>query len=165
MKNNDIVEGKFFRDMTQISQMLAFWRFKNRKIVFTNGCFDIVHYGHIDYLAKSADQGDILIVGLNTDNSVKKIKGEHRPVIDQKSRGMLLASLMFVNAVVLFDDETPIHLINFIKPDTLIKGSDYNAKDIVGYETVTNLGGKVITIDLIEGYSTSNIINKIATMR
>ena len=161
MKINELISGKFYHNVTEISQKLAFWRFKNKKIVFTNGCFDIVHKGHIDYLARSADQGDILIIGLNTDASVKTLKGENRPIIDQNSRGMLLASLFFIDAVVLFQEKTPEKIIEYIIPDILIKGSDYNPEDIVGYEFVKKNGGNILTIDLLEGYSTSNIIQKI----
>ncbi len=156
-----MISEKFFHDMSEISQKLAYWHFKNKKIVFTNGCFDIVHKGHIDYLAKSADQGDILIIGLNTDASVKVLKGENRPIIDQNSRGLLLASLLFVDAVVLFKEQTPEKIIEFIKPDILIKGSDYHPEDIVGYEFVKKNNGNVVTIDFLEGYSTSKIIQKI----
>lgn len=156
-----MIGEKFFHDMSEISQKLAYWHFKNKKIVFTNGCFDIVHKGHIDYLAKSADQGDILIIGLNTDASVKVLKGENRPIIDQNSRGLLLASLLFVDAVVLFKEQTPEKIIEFIKPDILIKGSDYHPEDIVGYEFVKKNNGNVVTIDFLEGYSTSKIIQKI----
>ncbi len=156
-----MISEKFFHDMSEISQKLAYWHFKNKKIVFTNGCFDIVHKGHIDYLAKSADQGDILIIGLNTDASVKVLKGENRPIIDQDSRGLLLASLLFVDAVVLFKEQTPEKIIEFIKPDILIKGSDYHPEDIVGYEFVKKNNGNVVTIDFLEGYSTSKIIQKI----
>lgn len=161
MKLNDIVSGKFYSDVSQLSQNLACWRFKNKKIVFTNGCFDILHRGHIDYLAKSADKGDVLVIGINSDTSVKKLKGTNRPIIDENSRGLLLASLLFVDAVVLFNEQTPKNIIEFIKPDVLIKGGDYKAEEIVGYDTVKNKGGKVITIDLLEGYSTSSIIQKI----
>jgi D-glycero-beta-D-manno-heptose 1-phosphate adenylyltransferase len=161
MKINEMISEKFFHDMSEISQKLAYWHFKNKKIVFTNGCFDIVHKGHIDYLAKSADQGDILIIGLNTDASVKVLKGENRPIIDQNSRGLLLASLLFVDAVVLFKEQTPEKIIEFIKPDILIKGSDYHPEDIVGYEFVKKNNGNVVTIDFLEGYSTSKIIQKI----
>ncbi len=161
MKINELISGKFFHDMSEISQKLAYWHFKNKKIVFTNGCFDIVHKGHIDYLAKSADQGDILIIGLNTDASVKVLKGDNRPVIDQNSRGLLLASLLFVDAVVLFQEQTPEKIIEFINPDILIKGNDYQPEDIVGYEFVKKNGGNVVTIDFLEGYSTSKIIQKI----
>lgn len=161
MKTKDMVSKKYYSDVSQLLQKLACWRFKNKKIVFTNGCFDIVHMGHIDYLAKSADKGDVLIIGLNSDASVNELKGANRPIIDENSRGLLLSSLWFVDAVVLFSEQTPKKIIEAIQPDVLIKGSDYKAEDIVGYDTVKNKGGKVITIDLIEGYSTSSIIQKI----
>ncbi len=141
---------------------LARMRFRKQKIVFTNGCFDILHQGHIVYLSKSADAGDALIIGLNSDASVRKLKGIGRPVIDQYSRALLLASLSFVAAVVLFDEETPYELIRKIQPDVLIKGSDYRPEEIVGYDIVKAKGGEVLTIDFVEGYSTSSIIGKIA---
>jgi D-glycero-beta-D-manno-heptose 1-phosphate adenylyltransferase len=140
---------------------LAYWNFHSKKIVFTNGCFDILHQGHIDYLSKAADQGDVLIVGLNTDNSVAQLKGKGRPVQDENSRAMLLAALRFVDAVVLFDQDTPLELISLVQPDVLVKGSDYKAEDIVGHDVVKNNGGEIITIDFLDGYSTSALIEKI----
>ena len=137
------------------------WRFFNKKIVWTNGCFDILHLGHIDYLSKAKDQGDILIVGVNTDESVRKIKKAGRPITDEKSRATIIAALHFVDAVVLFDEETPFEQIKFIQPDVLVKGSDYKAEDIVGYDIVISKGGKVITLDFLKGYSTSAIEEKI----
>ncbi len=145
-----------------IKSWLAFWRFKKKIIVFTNGCFDILHRGHIEYLSKAANNGNIMIVGLNTDKSVKKIKGTGRPYQDEKSRAMLLASLHFVNAVILFNEETPYELIKLIQPDVLVKGGDYKPEEIVGYDIVKAKGGKVITIDYIGGYSSSDIIEKIS---
>ena len=137
---------------------------KGEKVVFTNGCFDIVHLGHIDYLEKAKSKGDILIVGLNSDASVKNIKGEDRPIIDQQSRGRLIAALSFVNYVVYFDEETPYELIKAIKPNVLIKGDDYNISNIVGSDIVMSNGGKVETVTLVKGYSTSNIIDKIKAL-
>ena len=137
------------------------WKQDNNKIVFTNGCFDIVHRGHIDVLSKIADLGDKLIIGLNSDSSIKKIKGSNRPIIDQFSRSLLLASIEFVDAVVIFDSETPLELIDSIKPDILAKGGDYAIEKIVGYKSVINNGGKVITVPLVKGFSTTNIINHI----
>jgi rfaE bifunctional protein nucleotidyltransferase chain/domain len=148
-------------DVNNLDAQLAFWRFKNYKIVFTNGCFDIIHRGHIEYLAQAASYGDILILGLNTDNSVRRIKGETRPVQDEYARAITLAALQFVNAVVLFDDETPHNLINKVQPDILIKGSDYKPESIVGYDIVKAKGGEVVTIDFIDGYSTTRIIEKL----
>ena len=121
-----------------------------------------MHYGHVNYLAKAADKGDILIIGLNSDTSVKALKGDNRPVIDEKSRGILLASLRFVDAVVLFDEETPKNIIEYIKPQVLIKGGDYHPEEIVGYDFVSNTGGTVTTIELAQGFSTSAIIEKIS---
>lgn len=145
----------------QLQPMLELWRFFGKKVVFTNGCFDLLHLGHLDYLSKAADLGDIFIIGVNTDASVSRIKGPMRPVNDQQSRAMLLAAFGFVDAVVLFDEPTPKALIDFIQPDVLVKGDDYKAEDIVGYDTVMAKGGKVATIPLVEGYSTTAIINRI----
>ncbi len=149
------------RSGADFERWLAFCRFKSKKIVFTNGCFDILHLGHVDYLRKARDLGDVLIVGLNTDASVSRIKGPLRPVQDEKSRAELMASLAFVDAVVLFDEPTPYHLIKQVQPDILVKGKDYKAEDVVGYDVVTVKGGEVVTIDLVEGYSTSNVIERI----
>jgi rfaE bifunctional protein nucleotidyltransferase chain/domain len=141
-------------------QNLARWRFLNKQIVFTNGCFDILHKGHIDYLSAAAETGDVLVVGLNTDQSVRRLKGESRPVQDEIARARILASLFFVDAVMLFDEDTPYELIKKVQPDVLVKGADYKPEDIVGYDVVKNKGGDVITIDLTEGYSTTSIIEK-----
>jgi len=131
------------------------------KVVFTNGCFDIVHRGHVEYLSRAADFGDCLVIGLNTDASVSRLKGENRPIVDEESRAILLAALQFVDAVVYFDEDTPYELIKEIQPDILVKGSDYKVEDIVGYDIVTGRGGTVETIDFVEGFSTSDIIEKI----
>lgn len=133
---------------------------KGQKIVFTNGCFDILHHGHVEYLSKAADLGDVLLIGLNTDNSVRRLKGPARPVNDEQSRALLLSALQFVDAVVLFDEDTPYELIKKVQPDVLVKGSDYKVEDIVGYDVVTAKGGKVVTVNLVEGFSTTAIINK-----
>ena len=161
MKKLEQIESKIFTDNTKLQRTLALWRFKSYKIVFTNGCFDLLHLGHVDYLAKAAAKGDRLIVGLNTDSSVTRLKGPHRPITDQHSRAMLLASLSFVSLVVLFDEETPFKLISKIQPDILVKGADYNPIDIVGYNVVMAKGGKVETIEYLPGYSTSAIEAKI----
>jgi len=145
-------------DQAILSNRLAMWRFQMRKIVFTNGCFDVLHRGHIEYLSKARDLGDMLIIGLNTDDSVKRIKGEGRPVQDQASRALILASLRFVEAVILFDEDTPYDLISMIKPDVLVKGGDYSEETIVGADIVKENGGEVVTIPLVEGYSTSGLI-------
>ena len=140
---------------------LAEWRSAGKTIVFTNGCFDILHRGHVEYLAQAADLGDKLIVGLNTDASVKRLKGESRPVNDEKSRALLLSALQFVDVVVFFDEDTPYELIKQLQPDILVKGNDYKPEEIVGYDIVTAKGGKVLTIDLVEGFSTTNIISRL----
>lgn len=145
----------------QLIPLLEQWRFFGKKVVFTNGCFDLLHLGHLDYLSKAADLGDVLIIGVNTDASVSRIKGPTRPVNDELSRTMLLAGLMFVDAVVLFDEPTPKEIIDFIQPDVLVKGDDYKAEEIVGYDTVMAKGGQVVTIPLVEGYSTTNLIRRI----
>lgn len=139
---------------------LAEWRSAGETIVFTNGCFDILHRGHVEYLAQAADLGDKLIVGLNTDASVKRLKGENRPVNDEKSRALLLSALQFVDVVVFFDEDTPYELIKQVQPDILVKGNDYKPEEIVGYDIVTAKGGKVLTIDLVEGFSTTKIISR-----
>lgn len=134
------------------------WRSQGKKIVFTNGCFDILHHGHLDLLAKAADLGNILIVGLNTDSSVKRLKGEERPINHEQDRAFQMASLLCVDAVCFFEEDTPKDLIKLIKPDILVKGGDYNTGNIVGAEFVMNNGGSVEIIPFVEGYSTSNII-------
>ncbi|MEI6122469.1 MAG: adenylyltransferase/cytidyltransferase family protein [Bacteroidota bacterium] len=156
-----IVSNKIFFSVADFEMKLNFYRFKDYSLVFTNGCFDLLHLGHIDYLSKAADLGDVLIVGMNSDGSVQKLKGINRPICDITSRAMVLASLSFVTAVLVFDEETPLQLINFIKPDVLVKGKDYALEQIVGAETVVKHGGKVVTIDLVDGYSTSLIEKKI----
>ena len=144
-----------------LKSQLAIWRFQNKKIVFTNGCFDIIHAGHIDYLSKARDLGDVLFIGLNTDDSVRRLKGENRPVNDENARAIALAAMQFVDAVVLFDEDTPYELIKLVKPDILVKGSDYKPEDIVGADIVLAKGGKIKTINFLEGYSTSGIIERI----
>jgi len=142
-------------------RMLSIWQFQGKRIVFTNGCFDILHLGHIDYLSKAKDLGDLLVIGLNTDLSVSKLKGKNRPIQDEVSRAFILASLSFVDAVVYFGEETPYNLIKTTQPDILVKGADYKPEDIVGYDIVTNKGGQVVTISFLPGYSTSAIESKI----
>lgn len=143
------------------SEQVRDWKNAGEIVVFTNGCFDILHLGHIDYLENARSLGDRLVVGVNTDNSVKRIKGNNRPVMDENSRVRVLAALEFVDTVILFDEETPYELINALKPDILVKGNDYLAENIVGADIVKKNGGKVVTLELVEGYSTSGIIEKI----
>lgn len=146
-------------DRTTLANHIAMWRFQNQKIVFTNGCFDILHRGHIEYLSQAADLGNILVIGLNTDASVKKLKGKGRPVQDEEARTLVLASLRFVDAVVLFDEDTPLDLIKMIQPNVLVKGGDYTEATTVGADIVRARGGEVHIIPLTEGYSTSGILN------
>ncbi|MGQ8337324.1 D-glycero-beta-D-manno-heptose 1-phosphate adenylyltransferase [Sunxiuqinia sp. A32] len=152
---------KIFHSFEEFFECLKGWKTSNQKLVFTNGCFDILHRGHIDYLDKSAQLGDKLIIGLNTDVSVRLLKGKQRPYIDEDSRAILLAAIEFVDAVILFDEETPFSLIEKIKPDVLVKGKDYEIHEIAGHDIVLNNGGKVETIELTEGFSTSALIEKI----
>ena len=132
----------------------------NKNMVFTNGCFDVLHRGHIYYLSRARELGDLLVVGLNTDGSVSKLKGPGRPVNDQQARAEVLGALAFVDYIILFSEETPLKLISTLKPDILIKGGDYRKEDIVGYKEIISMGGRVETIPLLEGYSTSSILDK-----
>ena len=141
---------------------LNFWGSSNKTIVFTNGVFDLLHLGHIDYLSKAKDEGDILIVGVNSDASARNLgKGSSRPITDERSRSTIIAALQFVDAVILFDEDTPYELINIVQPDVLVKGADYKPEDIVGYDIVTVKGGSIKTIDFLPGYSTTSIEEKI----
>lgn len=137
------------------------WKAEGKKMVFTNGCFDIVHPGHIAYLGDAADLGDILIIGLNTDQSVCKLKGENRPINNEFSRTQLIASMFFVDAVVLFNEDTPLELITAVKPDVLVKGGDYNLDNIVGAKETLANGGEVKVLSFLPGYSSTSIIEKI----
>jgi rfaE bifunctional protein nucleotidyltransferase chain/domain len=160
MNNLERIQLKIL-NREKLENQLAYWRFKDQKIVFTNGCFDLLHLGHIDYLSKAKDLGDVLIIGVNTDDSVRRLKGESRPITNENSRSTIMASLQFVNAVVLFDEDTPYELIKQVQPDVLVKGSDYKAEDIVGYDIVKDKGGEIVTIDFLEGYATTTIEDKI----
>lgn len=153
------ISNKIF-SLEELLLKLTTWK-QEGKIVFTNGCFDILHLGHLDYLGKSSKLGNKLIVGLNTDASVKRLKGTSRPVNNEQARAVMLASLAIVDAVVLFDDDTPYELIQRIIPNVLVKGSDYGIEEIVGHDIVLGNGGSVITIDILKGYSTTSIIEKI----
>jgi len=137
---------------------------QKKTVVFTNGCFDILHRGHVEYLQKSRDMGDALIVGLNSDDSVTRLKGKGRPLLPQEDRAFLLASLTAVDYVCIFEEDTPAELIRALQPDILIKGGDYRINEIVGREVVEGRGGKVVTIPLTPNRSTSDIIRKIVTL-
>jgi rfaE bifunctional protein nucleotidyltransferase chain/domain len=164
MKYFDHIKSKILSE-ENLNILINEWREKNQKIVFTNGCFDLLHLGHIDYLAKAKDLGDKLIIGVNTDDSVRRLKGVYRPLQDENSRLHILAALEFVDAVILFNEDTPYELIKKIQPDVLVKGADYKIEDIVGYDIVTSRGGSVKTIEYLEGYSTTSIEQRILKSR
>ncbi|TPE42766.1 D-glycero-beta-D-manno-heptose 1-phosphate adenylyltransferase [Pontibacter mangrovi] len=147
--------------LPQLLGQVQNWRSQGQRIVFTNGCFDLLHLGHVDYLEKAKHLGDKLVLGLNTDASISRIKGPSRPLQDEMSRARVMASLLFVDAVVLFGEDTPLELIKAVQPDILVKGDDYAVEQIVGHEVVQAHGGEVKTVPLVKGYSTTNIVKKI----
>ena len=150
-------------DLNQLLAKVTTWKQQNQKIVFTNGCFDLLHAGHVTYLEAAKKRGDKLILGLNTDRSVNALKGPSRPVVHENDRARVLAALESVDAVILFDEDTPLNLINAIKPNIIAKGSDYSASQVVGGIEVQSWGGEIALIDLVEGRSTSNIIKKLGS--
>lgn len=149
------------KDLTAAKEQVKAWKANGKKVVFTNGCFDILHLGHVDYLEKARALGDKLVLGLNTDNSVNRFKGPERPVQNEVSRARVLGSLQSIDLVVYFDEDTPQKLISELLPDILVKGSDYLAENIVGADVVKKNGGVVKTIEFVPGYSTTRIIEKI----
>jgi rfaE bifunctional protein nucleotidyltransferase chain/domain len=156
--------SKKIHDRESLKPLVEKWKTEG-DVVFTNGCFDIVHLGHVDYLEKSRQLGSRLVLGLNTDASVQRLKGPTRPVMDQYARARVMASLEFVDAVIFFDEDTPFDLINFLKPDILVKGDDYAIENIVGADIVIENGGEVKTVPLVKGYSTSEIIKRINNLK
>ena len=158
---NQLIKDKIFSTNTALAKQVTSWQLHNEKVVFTNGCFDILHLGHIDYLTKAADLGDRLIIAVNTDASVSSLKGPSRPIIDEETRAMKLASLVFVDAVILFGEETPLKIITEVRPNVLVKGGDYTIDTIVGASEVQDNGGEVVVIPFLEGHSTTSIVNKI----
>jgi len=154
-------KDKIYTRENLVKQAVA-WKQQGQRLVFTNGCFDILHLGHVDYLEKARALGDKLVVGVNTDASVSRLKGPSRPLQDELSRARIMASLLFTDAIVLFDEETPYELIKSIMPDILVKGDDYTVENIVGHDIVLQNGGEVKTIALVKGYSTSNVVAKIS---
>ncbi len=148
------------QNLTHARQTVDYWKSNGLKVVFTNGCFDIIHLGHVDYLEKARSKGDKLVLGLNTDASVSKLKGPQRPINNEYARARVLAAMQFIDLIILFGEETPKELIAALTPDVLVKGSDYTIENIVGADHVLAHGGKVETIDFVEGYSTSGIIEK-----
>jgi D-glycero-beta-D-manno-heptose 1-phosphate adenylyltransferase len=163
MNNLETIRSKICT-LDQIRNRCNLWRDEGKKIVFSNGCFDLLHLGHLEYLAKARECGDILVIGMNSDTSVQRLKGKGRPVNDQQTRSMFLASLSFVDAVVLFEEDTPRHLIQALMPDILVKGNDYTIDQIAGSDLVAANGGKTLTIELTEGYSTTGLIERIKAL-
>lgn len=158
---NQVIKDKIYSNRNELASAVQKWKVYNEKVVFTNGCFDLIHLGHIDYLSKAADLGDRLIIGVNTDASVSKLKGPSRPIIQEDTRLTKLAALAFVDAVILFNEETPLELILQVKPDILVKGGDYTVETIVGATEVLDAGGKVEVIPFLPGHSSTSIIEKI----
>lgn len=152
---------KKIKNIKAIKSIVARLRARRKKVVFTNGCFDILHVGHIRYLRKAKSLGDILVVGLNTDRSVKEIKGEKRPIVPQKDRAEILAALEFVDYVVLFDEPDPFSLIEKVKPTILVKGADWPKDKIIGRDVVEKAGGRVVRMPLVPGASSTRVIERI----
>ncbi|RYG06556.1 MAG: D-glycero-beta-D-manno-heptose 1-phosphate adenylyltransferase [Chitinophagaceae bacterium] len=163
MKKVDFVNSRIF-DLPTLLHIVQILRLQSKKISFTNGCFDVLHRGHIASLSDAAKEADFLIVGLNSDASTKKLKGEGRPVNDEESRAILLASLMIVDAVVIFNEDTPLELIKAIKPDVIVKGGDYTIEQIVGSKEVLAYGGKVVINPIVKGFSSTALIEKISRL-
>ena len=160
MSHLNKINSKIF-SLDDLKNQVNAWKQAGEEVVFTNGCFDIIHRGHIEVLAQTADLGDRLIIGLNSDTSIQKLKGKNRPIIEEQSRAILLASLEFVDAVVIFSEDTPINLISTLLPDVLAKGGDYEIETIVGHEIVQQNGGKVKLVPFVDGFSSTTIIDKI----
>ncbi|HEX4372771.1 MAG TPA: D-glycero-beta-D-manno-heptose 1-phosphate adenylyltransferase [Puia sp.] len=160
MRNSDIIQQKIFT-LPELEKQINRWRLMKKTISFTNGCFDILHEGHIFSLSQAAAEADFLIVGVNADASVKKLKGENRPINNEQSRAFLLASLLMVDAVVIFEEDTPLNLINAILPDVLVKGGDYSIDEIVGAKEVIANDGKVVINPILQGFSTTTLLEKI----
>lgn len=153
------------KTIEELKPLIKQWQDEGDEVVFTNGCFDLLHLGHIDYLEKSRALGNKLVIGLNSDSSVRRIKGEERPLNNEYSRARILAALSFVDAVVFFSEDTPKELISQLLPNILVKGNDYLAENIVGADIVKANGGRVETISLVDGYSTTNIVEKIKKLK
>jgi D-beta-D-heptose 7-phosphate kinase/D-beta-D-heptose 1-phosphate adenosyltransferase len=160
MKIPQIIPQKVF-DLSGLQHQLSRWRLLGKTVAFTNGCFDILHQGHIASLSDAAREADFLVVGLNSDASTCRLKGESRPINDQHARATVMASLLMVDAVILFEEDTPLNLINAIRPDVLVKGGDYTLEQIVGAKEVIEAGGRVVINPIVPGFSTTGIIEKI----
>jgi D-beta-D-heptose 7-phosphate kinase/D-beta-D-heptose 1-phosphate adenosyltransferase len=162
MHTQRIPEKIFSRD--ELTRQVNRWKLLGKKIVFTNGCFDILHSGHLEVLSKAAEAGNILVVGLNSNESVSRLKGPHRPVNSEAFRTLMMASLQIVDAVSVFTEDTPLELISAILPDVLVKGGDYTPETIVGADLVTRHGGTVLVVPIVQGYSTTGIIERIRSL-
>lgn len=158
------MSGKKIKNRTELKRAVSRLKAQGKKIVFTNGCFDLLHYGHIRYLEDAKRKGDILVVAINSDASLKRIKGKKRPIIKERDRAGIIAGLESVDYVIIFHGDTPINVIKLLCPDILVKGSDWKKDQIVGSEFVTKYGGRVLNIRLSKGRSTTNLINKIAKL-
>jgi len=163
MKNPDFIQQKIFT-LDALVKEARMWKFLNKQIAFTNGCFDILHEGHIFSLSQAAREADVLIVGINSDASTKRLKGPSRPVNNQHSRSLLVASLLMTDAVVLFDEDTPLELITALMPDVIVKGGDYTIEQIVGAREVMANGGRVVINPIVPGFSTTGLIEKIVKL-
>jgi D-beta-D-heptose 7-phosphate kinase/D-beta-D-heptose 1-phosphate adenosyltransferase len=160
MRKADIIPTKIY-SLDELKLEVLRWRFKSKTVAFTNGCFDILHAGHIASLSQASSEASYLIVGVNSDASTKRLKGEARPINSEQSRALLLASLLMVDAVIIFEEDTPLELIKALMPDVLVKGGDYTIDQIVGAEEVTANGGKVVINPIVNGFSTTSIINQV----
>jgi rfaE bifunctional protein nucleotidyltransferase chain/domain len=163
MKQPQVIRHKILSSKEIVFQVNR-WKLLRKTVSFTNGCFDILHPGHIASLSDAAREADFLVVGLNSDASANRLKGPGRPVLDQDSRSLMLASLLLVDAVVIFDEDTPLELIELIKPDVLVKGGDYTIEQIVGAREVMAAGGRVIINPIVSGFSTTGILGKIRAL-
>ena len=149
------------KNLSELKNIISKLKKEGKKIVFTNGCFDILHIGHIRCLKEAKKHGDILVVGVNSDSSVRRLKGENRPYIEEKERAEIISSLEMVDYVIIFDEDTPLKIIKELKPDVIVKGGDYKEKDVVGGDFVKRYGGKVVIAPLVKGRSTSLLVEKI----
>lgn len=160
MRNATIVSQKIY-DKERLKRQMAVWKMLSKRVVFTNGVFDLLHQGHIFSISQAAQEGDVLIVALNSDASVKRLnKGPERPINDQQSRAIILASLIMVDAVIIFEEDTPYELITFLMPDVLVKGGDYRVEQVVGHREVIENGGEVVINPIVEGFSTTALVQK-----
>ena len=159
MKTNQAIPHKIFT-LDNLERQAKIWKMLGKKIVFTNGVFDIVHHGHIASLTEAASQGDVLVVGINADASVKKLKGPTRPINNENARAILLASLLQTDAIIIFEEDTPLNLINKVMPNVLVKGGDYTLEQIIGGKEVIAAGGKVVIAQMVDGVSSTKIIEK-----